>query len=169
MKKDLLKTYNYVQSLYQKGNTNNEELSELLTMLKEISDARPTEISEDFKSIFSDLDLSDDNLNDSSHMLMMFLTKLAVSYKPTNSSEFPHKLLEMHYGNLLLVQQISSISEASLSKFNVELTNSDITNEKYIELIQNYMSAIDAIRVSFTKNYWDTQQKIEEWLKEIRY
>jgi hypothetical protein len=86
MKKDLLKTYNYVQSLYQKGNTNNEELSELLAMLKEISDAHPTEISEEFKSLFEHLDLSENTLKDTNAMLMMFLTKLAMSYKPINSN-----------------------------------------------------------------------------------
>jgi len=84
MKKDLIGIYNYVEDLYRKGNTSNEELQQLLTMLKEISDAQPTEISEDFKSVFKDLDLSERTLNDSSAMLMMFLTKLAISYKPAN-------------------------------------------------------------------------------------
>jgi hypothetical protein len=86
MKKDLLGTYKFVESLYKQGNTNNEELKELLTMLKEISDAHPTEISEEFKSLFEHLDLSEDTLKDTNAMLMMFLTKLAMSYKPINSN-----------------------------------------------------------------------------------
>ncbi len=164
MKKDLLKTYEYVQSLYQKGNTNNEELSELLAMLKEISDARPTEISEDFKNLFNDLDLSDGTLNDSSHMLMMFLTKLAVSYKPTNSSEFPHKLLELHFSNIILIEEFNNLFESSLKKLDV-----DFSNEKNKILIEDffktYKTALDLLR----SNHLQAQMKVDEWLKSIRY
>jgi hypothetical protein len=164
MKKDLLKTYNYVQSLYQKGNTNNEELSELLAMLKEISDARPTEISKDFKNLFKDLDLSDDTLNDARVMMMMFLTKLAVSYKPTNSSEFPHKLLELHFSNIVLMEELNHLFESSLKKIDVDLSNEK--NKILIEdFFKTYKIAIDLLR----SNHLQAQMKIEEWLKSIRY
>jgi hypothetical protein len=165
MKKDFIGTYDFVQTLYRRGNTNNEQLAQLLTMLKEISDARPNEISDDFKSLFEDLDLSEDTLNDSSTMLMMFLTKLAVTHKPTYSSEFPEKLWEVHYGNVLLVQQISELSEVGLNKLNVELTDSDKKNEKIIELMQLYTTNLHSIRDTLRNNYLDTQQKINEWLK----
>jgi hypothetical protein len=164
MKKDLLKTYDYVQSLYQKGNTSNEELSELLAMLKEISDARPIEISEDFKNLFKDLDLSEVTLNDARIMMMMFLTKLAVSYKPTNSSEFPHKLLELHFSNIVLMEELNNLFESSLKKIDVDLTNEK--NKILIEdFFKTYKIAIDVLR----SNHLQAQMKIEEWLKSIRY
>ncbi len=163
MKKDLLKTYEYVQSLYQKGNTNNEELSELLAMLKEISDARPTEISEDFKNLFKDLDLSDE-LNDTRIMTMMFLTKLAVSYKPTNSSEFPHKLLELHFSNIILIEEFNNLFESSLKKLDVDFSNEK--NKILIEeFFKTYKTALDLLR----SNHLQAQMKIDEWLKSIRY
>jgi hypothetical protein len=165
MKKDLIGTYDFVQTLYRQGNTNNEQLAQLLTMLKEISEARPTEISEDFKSLFKDLDLSDDTLNNTGVMLMMFLTKLAVSYKPTYSSEFTQNLWEVHYGNVLLVQQISELSQAGLNKLNVELIDGDKANEKIIELMQHYTTTLHSIRDTLTNNYLDTQQKLNERLK----
>ncbi len=163
MKKDLLKTYEYVQSLYQKGNTNNEELSELLAMLKEISDARPTEISEDFKNLFKDLDLSDE-LNETRIMTMMFLTKLAVSYKPTNSSEFPHKLLELHFSNIILIEEFNNLFESSLKKLDVDFSNEK--NKILIEeFFKTYKTALDLLR----SNHLQAQMKIDEWLKSIRY
>lgn len=163
MKKDLLKTYEYVQSLYQKGNTNNEELSELLAMLKEISDARPNEISEDFKNLFKDLDLSDE-LNDTRIMTMMFLTKLAVSYKPTNSSEFPHKLLELHFSNIVLMEELINLFESSLKKLDVDFSNEK--NKILIEeFFKTYKTALDLLR----SNHLQAQMKIDEWLKSIRY
>ena len=165
MRKDLIGTYNFVEALYRKGNTNNEELQQLLTMLKEISDARPNEISEDFKNLFEDLDLSDNTLNDTGIMMMMFLTKLAVSYKPTNLGEFPEKLWEIHYGNVLLVQEIATLSEAGLNKLNIELTDSDKANEKIIQLIQHYTTALHSIRAALTNSYLETQQKLNEQLK----
>jgi len=164
MKKDLLKTYDYVQSLYQKGNTSNEELSELLAMLKEISDARPIEISEDFKNLFKDLDLSEVTLNDARIMMMMFLTKLAVAYKPTNSSEFPHKLLELHFSNIVLMEELNNLFESSLKKIDVDLTNEK--NKILIEdFFKTYKITIDVLR----SNHLQAQMKIEEWLKSIRY
>jgi len=169
MKKDLIGTYDFVQTLYREGNTNNEQLAQLLTMLKEISDARPTEISEDFKNLFEDLDISDDTLNDARTMMMMFLTKLAVAHKPTYSSEFPQKLWDVHYGNVLLVQQIYELSQAGLNKLNIELTDSDIKNEKIIELMQLYMANLHSIRDTLRNNYLDTQQKINEWLNKHNY
>ncbi len=163
MKKDLLKTYEYVQSLYQKGNTNNEELSELLAMLKEISDARPNEISEDFKNLFKDLDLSDE-LNETRIMTMMFLTKLAVSYKPTNSSEFPHKLLELHFSNIVLMEECINLFESSLKKLDVDFSNEK--NKILIEeFFKTYKTALDLLR----SNHLQAQMKIDEWLKSIRY
>ncbi len=163
MKKDLLKAYEYVQSLYQKGNTNNEELSELLAMLKEISDARPTEISEDFKNLFKDLDLSDE-LNDTRIMTMMFLTKLSVSYKPTNSSEFPHKLLELHFSNIVLMEELNNLFESSLKKLDVDFSNEK--NKILIEeFFKTYKTALDLLR----SNHLQAQMKIDEWLKSIRY
>ncbi len=163
MKKDLLKAYEYVQSLYQKGNTNNEELSELLAMLKEISDARPTEISEDFKNLFKDLDLSDE-LNDTRIMTMMFLTKLSVSYKPTNSSEFPHKLLELHFYNIVLMEELNNLFESSLKKLDVDFSNEK--NKILIEeFFKTYKTALDLLR----SNHLQAQMKIDEWLKSIRY
>ena len=164
MKKDLLKTYDYVQSLYQKGNTSNEELSELLTMLKEISDARPTEISEDFKSLFNDLDLSDDTLNDARIMMMMFLTKLAVSYKPTNSSEFPHKLLELHFSNIVLMEELNNLFQSSLRKLDEDFSNEK--NQILIEdFLKTYKIAIDVLK----SNHLQAQMNIKEWLKKISY
>jgi hypothetical protein len=163
MKKDLLKTYEYVQSLYQKGNTNNEELSELLAMLKEISDARPNEISEDFKNLFKDLDLSDE-LNDTRIMTMMFLTKLSVSYKPTNSSEFPHKLLELHFSNIVLMEELNNLFDSSLKKLDVDFSNEK--NKILIEeFFKTYKTALDLLR----SNHLQAQMKIDEWLKSIRY
>jgi hypothetical protein len=164
MKKDLLKTYNYVQSLYQKGNTNNEELSKLLAMLKEISDARPTEIVEDFKSLFNDLDLTDDTLNHSATMFMMFLTKLAVSYKPTNSSEFPNKLGEIIIGNEALLDQVKKISEESLSKFHQIKPN-----DNYKELAESHFYFVNSVLSILLSQRLYKQQKIQEWLNEIGY
>jgi hypothetical protein len=163
MKKDLIGTYDFVQNLYRKGATNNEELAQLLTMLKEISDARPNEISEDFKNLFKGLDLSDE-LNDTRIMTMMFLTKLAVSYKPTNSSEFPHKLLEIHYDNIVLINQVYDLYQNSLSKFD-----SNSLNEEHKKLFENYNNLIGSIMNMLKSKHFETQQKIDEWLKEIRY
>ena len=164
MKKDLIGTYELVQTLYRQGATNNEQLAQLLTMLKEISDARPNEIREDFKNIFKDLDLSDDTLNDSSAMLMMFLTKLAVTYKPTNSSEFPHKLLEIHYGNMILINEIYDLFQNSFGKID-----SNSFDEEHQKLFENYHNSFASIMTMLKSKNFETQQKIDDWLKEIRY
>jgi hypothetical protein len=164
MKKDLIGIYDFVQTLYRQGNTNNEQLAQLLTMLKEISEARPSEISEDFKSLFKDLDLFDDTLNNSGVMLMMFLTKLAVSYKPTNSSEFPHKLLEIHYDNIVLIDQVYDSYQNSLSKFDP-----NALDEEHKKLFENYHNFIGSIMSILKSKHFETQQKIDNWLKSIRY
>ena len=164
MKKDLIGTYELVQTLYRQGATNNEQLAQLLTMLKEISDARPNEIREDFKNLFKDLDLSDDTLNDSSAMLMMFLTKLAVTYKPTNSSEFPHRLLEIHYGNMILINEIYDLFQNSFGKID-----SNSFDEEHQKLFENYHNSLASIMTMLKSKNFETQQKIEDWLKEIRY
>jgi Zn-dependent oligopeptidase len=164
MKKDLIGTYDFVQTLYRKGVTNNEQLAQLLTMLKEISDARPTEISEDFKNLFEDLDISDDTLNDARTMMMMFLTKLAVTYKPTNSSEFPHKLLEIHYGNIVAMDEVYALFQNSLSKID-----SNSYDEEHQKLFENYHNFFAPIMNVLKSKHYETQQKIDEWLNEIRY
>ena len=77
-------TLNLTNEMFKKGANNNEQLQLLIWHLKEIAESNNEElqISQD-KEIF----------------LIQFLTNLANLYKPTNSSQYPSKIIEIHDEN----------------------------------------------------------------------
>lgn len=155
---------NLVNALYAKGATNNEDLQKLLVMLKDISDSRPSEIRDEFKSMFNDLDLSEDTLNDTGIMTMMFLTKLAMSYKPTNASEFPHRLLEIHSATLSMAETILNDRQDKLR--DIYLAKMEGKPDEYKELTENFVNEV----VSITrKTGFEIRANIEKWLHEFKY
>jgi hypothetical protein len=157
---------NLINSLYAKGATNNEELQKLLVILKDISDSRPDELREEFKSIFSELNLTEETLNDTSAMTMMLLTKLAMSYKPTNSSAFPRRVLEIQFDNMLFMEELNLTLSQLLDKGAVELLSNEKTKS---DLFDTLTSLASAVRSSAGGIFAETQRKVDFWLKEIRY
>lgn len=155
---------NLVDALYAKGATNNEDLQKLLVMLKDISDSRPSELRDEFKSMFNDLDLSENTLNDTGIMTMMFLTKLAMSYKPTNSSEFPHRLLEIHSATLAMAERILNDRQSKLR--DLYLAKMEGRLDEYEELTQNFINEV----VSITgETGFEIRASIDKWLNEFKY
>lgn len=74
-------------ALYAEGSANNEDLQRLLILLKDISDSRPEALMEDFLEIFPVVDINQVKQDGVNIMLMMFLTRLAMMYKPTKTSQ----------------------------------------------------------------------------------
>ena len=73
--------------LFAHGSTNNEDLQWLLILLKEISDSRPEALEDDFLEIFPGLGIDQIKRDGPNIMLMMFLTQMAMMYRPTESSQ----------------------------------------------------------------------------------
>jgi hypothetical protein len=73
--------------LFAHGSTNNEDLQRLLILLKEISDSRPEVLGDEFLEVFPGLDIDEIKRDGSNIMLMMFLTQMAMMYRPTESSQ----------------------------------------------------------------------------------
>lgn len=155
---------NLVDALYAKGATNNEDLQKLLVMLKDISDSRPSELRDEFKSMFNDLDLSENTLNDTGIMTMMFLTKLAMSYKPTNSSEFPHRLLEIYSATLGATEKILNERQSKLRE--IYLAKMEGRLDEYEDLTQNFVYEVALIT---QQTGWEIRAIIDKWLKEVNY
>jgi hypothetical protein len=78
----LVDTKKLTEQLFRNGSTNNEQLQLLLWHLKEITELSNEQlaISEGSFPVF----------------FMSYLTELANSYRPTNESQFPHKLLALY-------------------------------------------------------------------------
>ena len=155
---------NLVDALYTKGATNNEDLQKLLVMLKDISDSRPSELRDEFKSMFNDLDLSENTLNDTGIMTMMFLTKLAMSYKPTNTSEFPHRLLEIHSATLGMTETILNERQSQLR--DIYLAKMEGRLDEYEGLTQNFINEVVLIT---QHSGCEIRAIIDKWLKEVNY
>ena len=80
-------TNDFVTALYAEGSANNEDLQRMLILLKDISDSRPEALMEDFLEIFPGVDINQVKQDGVNIMLMMFLTRLAMMYKPTKTSQ----------------------------------------------------------------------------------
>lgn len=77
----------FVISLYAEGSASNEDLQRMLILLKDISDSRPEALMEDFLEIFPGVDINQVKQDGVNIMLMMFLTRMAMLYRPTESSQ----------------------------------------------------------------------------------
>jgi hypothetical protein len=140
-------TKKLTEQLFRNGSTNNEQLQLLLWNLKEISELNNEEISMpegDFPIFF-----------------MKFLTELANSYRPTNSSKLPQRLLSIDSS---LNDMCITIQEAT-EEFNRKVSYI-VDNKESFELTSECVSNVrnKAMEASLT-----VRNKIDEWLVEIRY
>jgi hypothetical protein len=143
----------YIDGLYEDGATSNERLQELIWRLKMLSELPNEELG-----IAADGDFR--------YFFIKYLTELANRHHPTNSSDLPKKLLEIHCANLQLVELLVKVIENyenSLSKdvIDASKTKSDLAND-FTLVIRHLMADIK-------DQYFSSQNKINDWLKEIKY
>jgi hypothetical protein len=89
-------TLNLTNEMFKKGANNNEQLKLLLSNLREILESNNEELQ-----ISKNRD----------EFVITFLSKLVNLYKPTNSSQYPSKIIEIHDEN---EKQITDIEQSFL-------------------------------------------------------
>lgn len=140
-------TKNLTKQLFRDGSTNNEQLQLLLWHLKEI-----TELNED------ELGIAKDNFQ---IFFMEYLTELANSYRPTNTSKLPERLLAIDSSLSEMRIKIQEVTE----EFNRKI-GYIVDDKQSFELTTE---CVEAVRYSSLEASTIVSDKINEWLVEIRY
>jgi hypothetical protein len=143
----LVDTKKLTEELFRNGSTNNEQLQLLLWHLKEITELSNEQLSipEGHFPVF----------------FMSYLTELANSYKPTNSSELPHRLLSIERA----LNEMRNSIQVATEDFGKQISYI-VDDETSFELTAKCVSDV---RNSAMEASLIVRDKIDEWLVEIRY
>jgi hypothetical protein len=135
------------EQLFKNGSTNNEQLQLLLWHLKEIAELNDEELAIPKGSL--------------PIFFMTYLTELANSYRPTNASKLPQRLLSI---DTALIDMRNKIQEAT-EEFNQKVVCIVDDRESY-ELTSQCASVL---RNSALEASTIVSNEINDWLVEIRY
>ncbi len=142
-----------VNKLFDGGSTSNEMLQDLLWKLKMLSE-------------LSDEDLGIKSEDDRRYFFTIFFTELANAYKPTNSSELPRKLLQIHSSNAEFLQSINQL----YGSFEHEFAENFLSDKKTKnDLHEQHFKFRHDLSNLIRNQYIHSQNAIEEWLKKINY
>jgi hypothetical protein len=135
------------QQLFRNGSANNEQLQTLLWQLKEITELSDKELAipaGEFQTFF-----------------MSYLTELANSYRPTNTSKLPERLLSIDSSLNDMRVRIQKATE----EFNQKV-GYIVDDRQSFELISE---CVNVVRHSALEASTMVSDNINDWLDEIRY
>ncbi len=141
-------TKRLTEQLFRNGSTNNEQLQLLLWHLKEITELSNEELAipEGSFSVF----------------FMSYLTALANSHRPTNASQFSHKLLSIHNS----VDEMRVSIHGAIDEFLMEAKFHELNEEDKAELLHK---CFQKIKMTSMDTSLKVQDEMEKCLVEIRY
>ena len=144
----LVDTKKLTEQLFRNGSTNNEQLQLLLWHLKEITELSNEQlaISEGSFPVF----------------FMSYLTELANSYRPTNESQFPHKLLALYSSADEMRVNIHEAMEVFLMKTKVH----ELNEEDKTQLLHECFQEIKLISMDTSL---EVKDEMEKCLQDIKY
>ena len=141
-------TKEMAENLFRNGSTSNEQLQLLLWHLKEITELSDEELAmpkNGFPGFFTG-----------------YLTELANRYRPTNTSDFPHKLLTLHSSfNEMRVNIHTQIDD-----FIMKTKVYDLDESSRIKLLNDCFDEIKKITMNISTK---VQSDIDECLRDIKY
>ena len=157
-------TFNLTNEMFNKGANNNETLQLLLWNLKEILERDKEQL----------------NINqDKEEFLIQFITKLANLYKPTNASQYPSKIVEIHDENEQQIVEITkSFSEVmtEFERFVVIAKTANFNRDDIVlfnELIDSnqskFMNKCQMLREKITLSNYKIRSMTEQLLIDCRY